>query len=282
MSEKIEAAIRRGAELLAECSESARLDAELLLAHCLEKPRSYLYSWPEESLDEACWQRYQQLLRQRQRPTPVAYLLGRREFFSLDYKTTPAALVPRPETELLVELALSTIPQDATWRVCDLGTGSGIIAVTVASQRAACRVSACDVDPRCLALARDNASRHRVEVEFFESDWYQGIASGTRFDLILANPPYIAAGHPFLARGDLPAEPQLALTPGPSGLEALHTIIAGAPDYLEANGWLMVEHGYDQQAAVAGLLSAAGFVDIRCESDFNDLPRASVGRLTGR
>ena len=282
MSEKIETAIRRGAELLAECSESARLDAEILLAHCLERPRSYLYSWPEEILDEACWQCFQRLLQQRLLPTPVAYLLGRREFFSLEYKTTPAALVPRPETELLVELALARIPEDAAWRVCDLGTGSGIIAVTVASQRPACRVSACDVDPQCLALARDNASRHKVEVEFFESDWYQEITPDTRFDLILSNPPYIAADHPFLARGDLPAEPQLALSPGPSGLEALQTIIAGAPDYLEAHGWLMVEHGYDQQAAVAELLAAAGFVDIRCESDLNDLPRASVGRLGGR
>lgn len=282
MSEQIEAAIRWAAARLQACSESARLDAELLLAHCLEKPRSYLYSWPEKSLDEHCWECFQLLVEQRLRPTPVAYLLGRREFFSLEYAVTPAALVPRPETELLVELALERIPEGESWRVCDLGTGSGIIAVSVASRRPTCRVSACDIDPACLELARDNARRHGVEIEFFESDWYRGMAPGARFDLILSNPPYIAAGHPFLARGDLPAEPQLALTPGPSGLEALQTIIAGAPEYLEPGGWLMVEHGYDQQAAVGELMSAAGFVDTRCESDFNGLPRASVGRLTGR
>jgi len=282
MSEKIEAALRWAAGQIADCSESARLDAELLLAHCLDKPRSYLYSWPEETLDEACWQRFQQLVDERLRPTPVAYLLGRREFFSLDYAINPAALVPRPETELLVELALERIPEGAAWRVLDLGTGSGIIAVTVASRRPDCRVSACDLDSRCVALARENALRHGAEIEVFESDWYRGFACGTRFDLILSNPPYIAAGHPFLAAGDLPAEPELALTPGPTGLEALRAIIAGAPEYLEPGGWLMVEHGYDQQAAVGELMSAAGFIEVRCEYDFNDLPRASVGRLAGR
>jgi len=282
MGEQIEAAIRWASGQIADCSESARLDAELLLAHCLEKPRSYLYSWPEKPLDEPCWQRFQQLVRQRLRPTPVAYLLGRREFFSLDYAINPAALVPRPETELLVELALERIPAGESWRICDLGTGSGIIAVTVASRRPGCRVSACDLDPRCVALARENALRHGVELEVFESDWYRGLAPGTRFDLILSNPPYIAAGHPFLAAGDLPAEPELALTPGPTGLEALRVIIAGAPEFLEPGGWLMVEHGYDQQAAVGELMSAAGFIDTRCENDFNDLPRASVARLPGR
>ncbi len=281
MSEKIDAAIRWGADQLADCSESARLDAELLLAHCLEKPRSYLYSWPETSLDEGCWQCFQRLVRRRLQPTPVAYLLGRREFYSLDYAITPAALVPRPETELLVEVALERIPAGESRRVCDLGTGSGVIAISVASQRPACRVSACDVDPRCLELARDNALRHGVEIEFFESDWYRGVAPGARFDLILSNPPYIAAGHPFLARGDLPAEPPLALTPGPTGLEALQTIVGGAPGFLEPGGWLIVEHGYDQQAAVGELLLAAGFTDVDCRCDFNDLPRASTGRLPG-
>ncbi|HEY5738912.1 MAG TPA: peptide chain release factor N(5)-glutamine methyltransferase [Gammaproteobacteria bacterium] len=281
MAEHIDAAIRWATGQIAACSESPRLDAELLLAHCLDKPRSYLYSWPEKPLDESCWQCFQQLVRQRLQPMPVAYLLGRREFFSLEYAINSAALVPRPETELLIELALQRIPTAESWRVCDLGTGSGIIAVTVASQRPACRVSACDLDPRCLALARDNADRHGVEVEFFESDWYLGLAPGARFDLILSNPPYIAAGHPFLNQGDLPAEPRLALTPGPTGLEALRTIIAGAPEFLEPGGWLMVEHGYDQQLPVAELMAAAGFVEIRCESDASDLPRASVGRLSG-
>lgn len=282
MSEQIDAAIRWGTEQISACSDSARLDAELLLSHCLEKPRSYLYSWPEKPLEEHCWRRYRELVQQRLRPTPVAYLLGSREFFSLDYAITPGALVPRPETELLVELALARIPDGASWRLCDLGTGSGIIAVTIASQRAACRITATDIDPQCLALARENARRHGVDVEFFVTDWYHGLPADTRFDLVLSNPPYIAAGHPFLLQGDLPAEPLLALTPGPTGLEALQSIIAGAPGFLQPGGWLMVEHGYDQQLPVGELLAAAGFGEIRCTYDANELPRVSEGRLEAR
>ena len=282
MSEQIDTALRWAAGEIRSCSESARLDAELLLSHCLGKPRSYLYSWPETTLSDSCWRCFRELVRLRMLPTPVAYLLGRREFYSLDYATTPAALVPRPETELLVELALAVIPAERPWRICDLGTGSGIVAVTIAAQRPDCRVCASDIDPECLSLARVNARRHGVEVEFFEADWYRGLPPEARFDLILSNPPYIAAGHPFLAQGDLPAEPRLALTPGPTGLEALEKIIGGAPGFLTPGGMLMVEHGYDQQAAVYGLLTAAGFGDIGCEVDFNELPRVSSGRFTGR
>ena len=282
MSEQIDTALRWATAEIRYYSDSARLDAELLLSHCLDKPRSYLYSWPETTLSESCWRCFRELVRRRLQPTPVAYLLGRREFYSLDYATTPAALVPRPETELLVELALARLPAERPWCICDLGTGSGIIAVTIAAQRSDCRVCATDIDPECLSLARENARRHGVEVEFFEADWYRGLPSESSFDLILSNPPYIAAGHPFLAQGDLPAEPPLALTPGPTGLEALQKIIGGAPGFLRPGGMLMVEHGYDQQAAVAGLLAAAGFDDIGCEVDFNDLPRVSSGKLTAR
>jgi release factor glutamine methyltransferase len=257
MSEQIDTAVRWATKQLESCSDSPRLDAELLLAHCLDKPRSHLYAWPQQTLTEACWQRFQALVQQRLLPTPVAYLLGRREFFSMEYATTPAALVPRAETELLVELALREIPQDRALRICDLGTGSGIIAITIKKQRPLTSFWATDVDPACLALARENALRHEVEID----------------------PPYVAADHPFLAQGDLPAEPAIALSPGASGLEALEIIIARAPDYLEPGGMLIVEHGYDQEAAVAALLRAAGFEQIRCESDLNDLPRASIARL---
>lgn len=281
MSEQIDTAIRWATEQFRACSDSARLDAELLLSHCLEKPRSYLYSWPEKILSEGCLQNFRELVRQRLKPTPVAYLLGRREFYSLDYATTSAALVPRPETELLVELALRQIPARSPWRVCDLGTGSGIIAITIATRRPACRVSASDLDPECLSLARENARRHEADIEFFTADWFRGLSPDARFDLILSNPPYIAAGHPFLAQGDLPAEPPLALSPGPTGIEALETIIGEAPGFLDPGGILMVEHGYDQQAAVGELFAAAGFGDISCACDFNDLPRVSTGRLVG-
>jgi len=278
MSERIDEALRWGRERISTCSETARLDAELLLAYCLDKPRSYLYGRPEQELSQSCWQKYQQLVQKRLEPTPIAYLLGSREFYSMDFAATPAALVPRSETELLVELALEQIPIDATYRVCDLGTGSGNVAITLKKQRPLASVYATDVDPDCLALARENADRHGVEIEFIESDWYRQLPRGMVFDLIVSNPPYIAANHPFLTQGDLPAEPELALTPGTTGLEALEQVVSQARDYLVSGGYLVVEHGYDQQARVAELLTAHGFDEIRCFTDYNDLPRTSVAK----
>jgi release factor glutamine methyltransferase len=279
MSEQIDAALRWGRDHISTCSETARLDAELLLAHCLNKPRSYLYGRPEQELSQSCWQKYQKLVLKRLEPTPIAYLLGSREFYSMEFAATPAALVPRPETELLVELALEQIPIAATCRVCDLGTGSGIIAITLKKQRPLASVYATDVDSDCLVLARENADRHGVEIKFIESDWYRQLPQGIVFDLIVSNPPYIAANHPFLTQGDLPAEPELALTPGATGLEALEQIVSHARDYLVSGGYLIVEHGYDQQAMVADLLKAQGFGEIRCVTDYNDLPRTSVAKL---
>ncbi len=279
MSKSINTALRWACAEIAACSESARLDAELLLAHCLDKPRSYLYSWPEEELGDSCWQNYRQLVQRRLEPQPIAYLLGRREFYSMDFAAREQVLVPRPETELLVEQALQLIPSHQPLKVCDLGTGSGIIAVTLKKHRLLAQVYATDIDPACIALARENAHRHAVDIEFFESDWYQGLPDTLNFDLIVANPPYIAADHPFLAQGDLPAEPSLALTPGVTGLEALRQIVSQADRHLVAGGYLVLEHGYDQQAAVAGLLAENGFEDIRCEYDDNDLPRTSIAKL---
>lgn len=279
MSNSINGAIRWANGKFLSCSDSARLDAELLLAHCLDKPRSYLYSWPAEELDDACWQRYQQLVQRRLEPTPIAYLLGRREFYSLEFTTREQALVPRPETELLVDQALLLIPSQQALRVCDLGTGSGIIAITLKKHRPLAQVYATDIDSACIELARENARRHAVDIEFIESDWYRGLPAALAFDLIVANPPYIAADHPFLKLGDLPAEPSLALTPGVSGLEALRQIIMQAPRHLVVGGYLMLEHGYDQQSAVADLLAENGFTEIRCEYDDNDLPRTSIAKL---
>jgi len=279
MSNSINGAIRWASGEFLSCSDSARLDAELLLAHCLDKPRSYLYSWPEEELSDSCWQSYQQLVQRRLEPTPIAYLLGRREFYSLEFATHEQALVPRPETELLVEQALLLIPSQQALRVCDLGTGSGIIAITLKKHRPLAQVHATDIDPACIELARENARRHAVDIEFIESDWYRGLPTALIFDLIVANPPYIAADHPFLKQGDLPAEPSLALTPGASGLEALRQIIMQAPRHLVVGGYLVLEHGYDQQSAVADLLAKNGFAEIRCEYDDNDLPRTSIAKL---
>ena len=279
MSEQIDTALRWGRSQMESCSESPRLDAELLLAHCLNKPRSYLYGWPEETLPDSCWRQFQQLVAKRLEPTPVAYLLGKREFYSMEFCTAPGTLVPRPETELLVEQALLRIPQNDDFRILDLGTGTGIVAITLKHERQSARIWATDVDPGCLALARQNAIAHGAEIEFIESDWFQNIPEGSEFDLIVSNPPYVAADHPFLAMGDLPAEPVLALSPGETGLEALRRIIDGAADFLVDGGELLLEHGYDQQTPVRQVLESRGFSAIQCWLDHNQLPRTTGAKL---
>ena len=188
-------------------------------------------------------------------------------------------LIPRPETELLIELALERIPDNTPQRILDLGTGTGNIAITLQSLRPESKLVATDIDPECIELARENAARHQVEIDFIQSNWYAQLDGLDRFDLIVSNPPYIAAGHPFMEQGDLPAEPQLALSPGQSGLEALQTIIGKAADYLATNGQVIVEHGYDQQAGVAELFAAHGFNETGCSVDLNNLPRVSYAKL---
>ena len=278
MSERIDSAIRWGRERIEACSDSARLDAELLLAFCLDKPRSYLYSWPENIISDACWQQFQDLVDQRIKPTPVAYLLGSREFYSLEFTINPAVLVPRAETELLLDHALRHCPADTRHEILELGTGSGIIAITLKKHRPLASLLATDIDPACLDLARENAARHDVKIAFIESNWYSAIPASAGFDLIISNPPYIAAQHPFLNQGDLPAEPAIALSPGETGLEALEIIIRDAGRHLVSGGLLMIEHGYDQQAMVRKLLENHGFEQIHCEFDDSGLPRVSIAR----
>ena len=278
MCEQIDKSIHWGTEQLAETSSTARLDAEVLLAHCLQKPRSYLYTWPQKKLSEACSAQFATLIELRKKPTPVAYLLGSREFYSLEFTSTADALVPRPETELLVDLVLAEIQPADQFRVADLGTGTGIIAITLKHHRPELDIWATDIDPACIELAKHNATQHQVDIHFVCSDWYQGL-SGKQFDWILSNPPYIAADHPFLQQGDLPAEPSIALTPGQRGTESLQIIIESAPDFLAANGRILLEHGYDQQAVVAQLLKENGFSEIRCHNDLNQLPRVSSAKL---
>ena len=279
MTERIDSALGWATEQISNLSESPRLDAELLLAHCLDKPRSYLYTWPEQILENTCWQEFQQLVSRRLLPTPVAYLLGNREFYDLEFSTSPAALVPRPETELLIEQALSIILEDKPIRALDLGTGTGIIAITLKKHRPLVKMTATDVDPQCLELARVNAGRHAVDIDFILSSWFDRLEADPPFDIIVSNPPYIAAEHPFMAQGDLPAEPALALTPGATGLEALEIIIPKAPGYLSPGGYVIVEHGYDQQAGVASLFRDHGFNEIACHFDLNDLPRITRAKL---
>lgn len=264
-------------DMLAAASDSARLDSEILLAHCLGKERSYLLTWPERELSPEELGCYRELVRRRLKPEPVAYLVGYREFYSLRFKTTPHTLVPRPETEMLVDAVLAQTEIRPELDVLELGTGTGAIALAIKQHAPDCLMTATDISSAALAVANANAHRLALDVRWIESDWYQALAGAETFDVIVSNPPYIAAGDPFLARGDLPAEPRLALTPGPSGLEALRSIIAGAPGHLRAGGMLMLEHGYDQRAAVQNLMREQGFEEVATVDDFNGLPRMTSG-----
>ena len=278
MSERIADAIRFAQQQFELISDSAKLDAELLLAACLQKPRSYLYSWPEKTLSTDIWLAFQNLIEQRLQSTPVAYLLGYREFYSLQFATSPVALIPRAETELLVETALQLCAGKRQPRILEMGTGTGAIAIALLHNRVNFELVATDISTDCLALARKNAAAHGITLNTIESNWYEQLAGQKPFDLIVCNPPYIAADDPCLQQGDLPAEPLLALTPGQSGLEAIAQIVTGAGDFLQPYGYLLFEHGYDQARAAAGLLQSAGFKAIRTIVDHNGQARIALGQ----
>lgn len=269
------------ARQLAALSASPRLDAELLLAAALERPRSYLHAWPERILDAQPAARFSAWLERRRAGEPVAYLLGRREFWSLELEVTSDTLIPRPETELLVELALERLPADAPVTLADLGTGSGAIALALAVERPLARIIATDHSSAALAVARRNAQRlNLTRIEFREGDWCAPLA-GERFDLIVANPPYVAAADPCWRQGELRFEPPAALVSGQDGLDALRAIIAAAPEHLLPGGWLLLEHGYDQGQAVPTLLREQGFVQVSDHQDFAGVSRSSCGRWPG-
>ncbi len=278
--QSINSAIRWAQSRFEDVSDSARLDAELLLAHSLQKPRSHLYSWPEKTLQEPDWQTFQQLVELRLKPTPVAYLLVEREFYSLKFKISPVALIPRPETELLVDTTLEHCTDIDRPRILEMGTGSGAISIALLRHKPDIELITTDICSDCLELAQANAKLNNVALNCIESNWYDQLQDQPTFDFIISNPPYIAADDPYLRQGDLPAEPMLALTPGKTGLEAIQHIVSGAAIFLKPGGYIILEHGYDQAPAVADLLHIAGFTDIRNLLDYNGLSRLSLGRLS--
>lgn len=258
--------------------EEARREAELLLAHVLGCTRTRLFARPEFEPSAPQRAEFDRLLDARRRGEPVAYLLGRRGFWSLDLAVTPAVLIPRPETELLVELALARIAQDAACAVADLGTGSGAVALALARERPRAQVLATDASTEALAVARGNAERLGIgNVAFAAGDWCAALGDA-RFGVIVSNPPYIAVGDPHLDEGDLRREPRSALVSGMDGLNAIRRIVAAAPDHLEAGGWLLLEHGWEQGAAVRGLLQRAGFVRVGSARDLGAHERVSLGQ----
>lgn len=254
------------------------VDARALLRHVIGCDDAWLISHPDQQLSAQEQEAYAVLRARRAAGEPLAYLTGEREFYSLAFDVTPAVLIPRPETELLVEAALEHLPVDCPLRVLDLATGSGCIAVTIARQRSRARVTAADISHDALAVARGNAARHGASIEFVESDWFAAL-TGRRFDLVVANPPYIAAGDAHLAAGDLRFEPRAALVAGPSGLECIEIIVEEAPRHLAPGGWLLFEHGYEQGPCSRALLAAAGYDDIATRRDLAGRERISGGRV---
>ncbi|WP_020560294.1 peptide chain release factor N(5)-glutamine methyltransferase [Thiofilum flexile] len=278
----IKAALQMAVSALSPRAESAHLDAELLLAQVLNKPRSYLFTWPEKVLSPEQAQHFQALLQQRLQGHPIAHLIGQREFWTLDLMVTPDTLIPRPETELLVELALERLPHDHVCKVLDLGTGTGAITLALASERPLTQITAIERSAPALEVAKRNAERHQLtNIQFLQSSWFAELAqnSANRFDMIVSNPPYIAAHDEHLSQGDVRFEPLTALAAGQDGLDDLKIIIQQAPAYLSTQGWLLVEHGYDQGVAVRALYTQAGFQMINTHTDLAGHDRVTLGHV---
>lgn len=259
--------------------DDARHEAEELLLHALGCERAWLFAHATDVIEEEEASRFQRLLALRAGGAPLAYVTGRRGFWTLDLQVTPDTLIPRPETELLVELALARLPERLPLRVADLGTGSGAIALSIASERPQAQLVATDFSQGALAVARTNAQAHGLlNVDFRQGDWLQPLA-GECFDLIASNPPYIASADPHLEQGDLRHEPMSALASGSDGLDAIRQIAASAPAHLRPGGWLLLEHGWDQGEPIRALLGHAGFVEVATEQDLEQRDRVTLGRM---
>ena len=257
-------------------SESPRLDAELLLARAIDMPRSYLFAHPDEALDELAVGRFTHALERRLAGEPMAYITGSREFWSLELLVTPATLVPRPETELLVDFALREIPRRAEWNILDLGTGSGAIAIAIAKERPLSRITATDISAAALDVARQNARQLEVpNVEFLAGDWTEPV-SGRSFRIIVSNPPYVRSNDAAL--DTLHREPRSALSAGEDGLDAIRVLARDCGALLEPGGVLLIEHGAEQRDSVADLLREHGWTDNTCHKDYAGLPRVTVAR----
>jgi release factor glutamine methyltransferase len=269
---KVREALQSAAQRLGD-----RTDAEVLLAYALSKPRSWLIAHADDALSAEHASAYHLLVEQREQGEPIAYITGRRGFWSLDLEVTPATLIPRPETELLVELALERLPVDAEVRVADLGTGSGAVALAIARERPRANVVATDASADALAVARRNAERHGINnVSFARGDWFAPLR-GHRFDVVVSNPPYIERDDAHLNQGDLRFEPLSALASGVDGLDDIRRIIMDAQAHLVEDGWLLFEHGWNQGEAVRALLRNASFAKVSTMRDLEGRDRVSVG-----
>lgn len=258
--------------------DEAQLDAEILLGFALKQNRTFLRTWPERELSSEQSENFQALLARRCAGEPIAYITGERDFWDMTLCVSPDTLIPRPETETLVEQALERIPLDAHWQIADLGTGSGAIALAIARERPGCQLVATDISTAALNIARDNAARYNVKnIRFAEGEWLTPL-SGEHFEMIVSNPPYVHPDDPHLQQGDLRFEPLSALHSTPDGLTDLRVIVDTARQQLHSGGWLLLEHGFDQGPAARDCLSELGYQQVQTIEDLAHNPRVSLGR----
>lgn len=282
MSATLDITLQQGADALGAGlnidQRVSRLEAQILLCHAIQQPRAHLAAHDRDPILPEQAAAFDALLQRRLGGEPIAYILGEREFYSLAFRVTPAVLIPRPETELLVELALERLPADSSVRVLDLGTGSGAVAVTLALHLPRAEVVAVDQSAAALEVARENSQQLGADnLHLIQSNWFSALEQ-EKFDLIVSNPPYIAANDPHLTQGDVRFEPPAALASGEDGLDDIRTIVRGAATHLKPGGWLLFEHGYDQAAACRELLARAGFEQVASAADLASIERVSYGQ----
>jgi release factor glutamine methyltransferase len=276
MSPTISEILQTAARELQATSSTPQLDAEVLLIHVCNLDRNALITRGHRVLTDYQQRRLETLIAQRRNGEPIAYLTGTREFWSLELSVSPATLIPRPETELLVEKALAHIPQEAVWTIADLGTGSGAIALALAKERPHCRVIATDISAQALEVARSNAAKFNLtHVEFREGSWFEPLHD-MKLDMIVSNPPYVRTNDPHLEQGDVRFEPDQALAAGPEGLDAIRQIALSAREHLNPAAWILFEHGWDQAAAIDQLLHSLGYRNIVCYPDLGGCDRITA------
>lgn len=274
----IQSILAEGIQTLESCSDSATLDAEVLLCSVLNKNRSFLRAWPEQPLAAEHSRRFLELIAERKQGKPIAYITGIREFWSRDFYVNADVLIPRPETELLIELSLTLIAHNQSVKIIDLGTGSGILAITLALECPQAQITAVDASPAALKIAQQNADKHLANtIQFYQSDWFANIPED-KFDLVISNPPYIAENDRHLQEGDLKFEPQGALISMQEGLKDIRMIADTARNYLKTDGYLLIEHGYNQQQPVQALFEQFDYVKIQSHTDLSERPRVTSGQ----
>ncbi len=275
----IQQALQYGDQQLAATSPSARRDAQVLLGHVLQCNSAYLFTWPEKKLTNEQLATYQSLIQQRQHGTPVAHLTGKREFWSLNLNVNNSTLIPRPETETLIEFILTKFNAKKNLKLIDMGTGTGAIAIALATEKSQWNIFACDISEQAIQLAALNSQQHQTDnIRFIQSDWFNNIADDD-FDIIVSNPPYIANDDLHLSQGDVRFEPKRALTAGDAGMDAIEYLCLHAKQHLRDDGYLIVEHGYDQQSAVNDCFARNNYTEIEQQQDLSGHTRMTVGKI---